>query len=124
MKRIVRALLSIAFALLGVVGVPMHALALSATSSQHSMGGMSHGSSAISCANVCATATFKLEKRQDNPTQEDNNDIKPSLPYYVRYQQTINALAILHTERTQTLVRIEPPPGNTSPYILYSVLRF
>lgn len=123
MKRIARALLSLAFALLGVVGVPTHALALS-NASQHSMGGMPHGTSSINCATICTAATIKYEKRQDNAAQNDDDDTAPSLPHYVSYQQTIKALAILHTERAQILVRLEPPPGNTSPYTLYSVLRF
>ena len=123
MQHVAQLFLSITMTLMSVLGVSIHALAMSAPS-MHSMSGMSHGSSSsLTCANLCASAAIQSRKQYDEDSDEQD-DKTFDTPDYMTQWHALETLAIAHGEQAKMLVSSEPPPGSVSFNALYSVFRF
>lgn len=100
-----------------VMGVHSSAMSMS---SSHSMSGMKHAKTSVSCISLCASATaYRLS---DLEVIDNEDDDEPSTPFYTAFQQPLLRLASQHTALAQEAVKFEPPPGLPG-YILFAVFR-
>lgn len=118
MKRLLYSITSLL--LIGVMNLFVmgaHSSAMSMTSS-HSMTGMKHANTSVSCISLCVFATtYKLS---DLEVIDNEDDDEPSTPFYTAYQQSLHRLASQHTVRAREAVKFEPPPGLPA-YIQFAV---
>lgn len=96
-----------------------HSSAMSMSSS-HSMSGMKHAKTSVSCISLCASATsYKLN---DLEIIDNEDEDEPSKPFYTACQQPLLSLASQHTALAREAVKFEPPPGLPA-YIQFAVFR-
>lgn len=96
-----------------------HSSAMSMSSS-HSMSGMKHAKTSVSCISLCASATtYRLSDLEIIDNEEDD---EPSTPFYTAFQQPLLGLASQHTVLAREAVKFEPPPGLPA-YIQFAVFR-
>lgn len=97
-----------------------HSSAMSMSSS-HSMSGMKHAKTSVSCISLCASATtYRLNDLEIIDNDEDDDE--PSTPFYTAFQQPLLSLALQHTSLAREAVKFEPPPGLPA-YIQFAVFR-
>ncbi len=91
---------------------------------EHATGDTSHSSSSPSnCITFCTLATLHRDKLL-NETDEEENDDKRQLPFYVRFQ--LSPLIVLkneHSQKARSQIEREPPPDDTPAYIGLTVFR-
>lgn len=112
------------FALLAVImltSISFSGHASAMTSMSHKMNGMQHESSdVVNCATLCRTAIVDKKEYLVDVDQDNEDDTKLLIPYYIRGQslQTDNKT----TSQQLYSAEVKPPP-KIPMYILYSVYR-
>lgn len=107
--------------LLGVLSFGAHAGAMSQASG-HSMGGMEHGTNALSCLTVCTTATPYKDEIVGVIDKDEDDTREP--PLYTQFQTSpLAALQSQHNEEARLAGEREPPPDGLPAYIKLTVFR-